>query len=130
MSLYFCKGLTQFWVCKLKLSAFHFMTDCVLDKADLTLSQRQILDFSKLKDSADDNFKFDKNGRKFSKWVENAVEKEKLLIKSNFSFSHSVFKRLIMETRENQGLFGKELTLYKITNFRFFQTTVSLLKTA
>ena len=32
----------------------------------------------------DDNFKFDENGRKFSKRVEN-----------NFSFSPSVFKRLV-----------------------------------
>ena len=36
-------------------------------------------------------------------------EKEKLLIMSNFSFSHSVFKRLGMQTRKNQGLFGKGL---------------------
>ena len=35
----------------------------------------QILDFSKLKGSADDNFKFNKNGRKFSKLVENTVGK-------------------------------------------------------
>ena len=31
-------------------------------------------------------------------------EKEKLLVTSNFSFSHSVFKRLVQQTRENQGL--------------------------
>ena len=37
----------------------------------LTLSQTQILDSCKLKDFADDNFKFDENGRKFSKWIEN-----------------------------------------------------------
>ena len=30
---------------------------------------------SKLKESADDNFKYDENGRKFSKWVENTVGK-------------------------------------------------------
>ena len=30
---------------------------------------------------------------------------------SNFSFSHSVFKRLVLQTRKNQGLFGKGLTL-------------------
>ena len=41
----------------------------------LTLSQRQILDSSKLKEFADDNFKFDENGRKFSKRVENTVVK-------------------------------------------------------
>ena len=36
-------------------------------------------------------------------------EKEKLLVTSNFSLSHSVFKRLELQTRKNQGLFGKEL---------------------
>ena len=44
-------------------------------------------------------------------------EKEKLLVTSNFSFSNSVFKRLILQTRKNQGLFGKELTLYQTTKF-------------
>ena len=38
-------------------------------------------------------------------------EKEKLLITSNFSFSHSVFKRLVLQTRKNQELFGKKLIL-------------------
>ena len=37
-------------------------------------------------------------------------EKEKLLVTSNFSFSHSIFKRLKLQTRKNQGLFGKRLS--------------------
>ena len=36
-------------------------------------------------------------------------EKEELLFPSNSSFSHSVFKRLVLQTCENQGLFGKGL---------------------
>ena len=44
-------------------------------------------------------------------------EKEKLLITSNFSFSHIVFKRLILRTRENQGLFGKGLIVIDLPNF-------------
>ena len=36
-------------------------------------------------------------------------EKEKLLVTSNFSFFHSVFKRLVLQTGKNQGLFGKGL---------------------
>ena len=36
-------------------------------------------------------------------------EKEKLLITSNFSFSCSVFKRLVLQACKSQGLFGKEL---------------------
>ena len=64
---------------------------------------------------ADDNFKLDENGRKLSKWVENTGllktpwENEKLLVTSNFSFSHGVFKRPVLQTRKNQGVFGKGL---------------------
>ena len=36
-------------------------------------------------------------------------EKEKLLVTSNFSVSHGVFKKLVLQTRKNQGLFRKEL---------------------
>ena len=38
-------------------------------------------------------------------------KKEKLLVTSNFSFSHGVFKRLLLQTHENQGLFGKWLMI-------------------
>ena len=39
------------------------------------MTRRQILDSSKLKEFADDNFRFNENGRKLSKWVENTVGK-------------------------------------------------------
>ena len=39
------------------------------------IPRRQILDSSKLKEFADDNFKFDENGKKLSKQVENTVGK-------------------------------------------------------
>ena len=39
------------------------------------ITRRQILDSSKLKEFTDDNFKFDENGRKLSKRVENTVGK-------------------------------------------------------
>ena len=42
-------------------------------------------------------------------------EKEKLLVTSNFSFSYIVFKRHELQTRKNQGLFGKGLSIYKLT---------------
>ena len=77
----------------------------------LTLSQ--ILDPSKLTEFAANNFKFDENATKFFNWVEKTLgEKEKLLIMlilAHFSFSHSVFKRLVLQKRKNQGLFGKGL---------------------
>ena len=63
-------------------------------------------------------------------------EKEKLLITSNFSFSHSVFKRLKVQTRKNQGLFGKGLkwcirewvNTYKVSKITLYQST-KVLKT-
>ena len=61
--------------------------------------------FRLFQEFADDNFEFDENGIKFSKWAENTVLKGE----SNFSFSRSVFKRLLLKTRKNQGLFGKGL---------------------
>ena len=39
------------------------------------ITRRQILDYSKLKGFADNNFKFDENGRKLSKRIENTVGK-------------------------------------------------------
>ena len=41
----------------------------------LTLSQTTNLRLFKLKDFADDNFKFDKNGKTFSKPIENTAGK-------------------------------------------------------
>ena len=44
-------------------------------------------------------------------------ENEKLLITSNFSFSHSVFKRLVLQTRKYQGLFEKGLSCHCLKAF-------------
>ena len=46
-------------------------------------------------------------------------EKEKLLVASNFSFSHNVFKRLVLQTHKNQGLFGKGLNFTQNIKFAF-----------
>ena len=69
----------------------------------------QNLDSSKLKEFAVDNSKFDEDGAKFSEKVNNTVEKGEIARSSNFFFSHSVFKRLVLQTRRNQGLFGNGL---------------------
>ena len=79
-----------------------------------------------MKEFADDNFKLDENDKKFFKRVQNTIgkgevahyeqfllfphgyktlwEKEKLLIMSNFSFSHSVFEGLVLQKRKNQAV--------------------------
>ena len=48
-------------------------------------------------------------------------EKEKLLVTSNFSFSHSVFKRLVLQIPKNQDLYGKGLK----QNFLFLQQHIN-----
>ena len=75
------------------------------------LPDDKILDWSKLKGFADENFNFYENGRKVSKRVENTVGKEKLLVMSNFSFSHSGFKRLVSQGRQKVSLCGNGLNL-------------------
>ena len=50
------------------------------------LPDDKILGRSKLKQFADDNFKFHENSRKFSKRVENIVGKGEIALRSNFSF--------------------------------------------
>ena len=47
----------------------------LLSRVSQPFPKGQILDSSKLKESADDNFKFGENGRKFSIQVENTVGK-------------------------------------------------------
>ena len=48
------------------------------------ITRRQILDSSKMKEFADDNFKFDENGRQLSKWVENTVGKGEIACYEQF----------------------------------------------
>ena len=66
-------------------------------------AKQQILDASKLKEFAEENFKFDENGRKLSKCVENTVGKgeiacyEKLLV--SWSFSKDLYCRQVKTFR-------------------------------
>ena len=60
----------------------------------LTLSKkRQVLDSSKLKEVADDNFKFHENGRKFSKWVKNIVGKGEIARYEQFLLFPQCFQK-------------------------------------
>ena len=55
--------------------------------------KRQILDSSKLEDFANDNFKFDENGRKFSKRVEYTVGKGEIARYQQFLLFPQCFPR-------------------------------------
>ena len=44
-------------------------------------------------------------------------EKEKLLVTSNFSLFRNVFRRLVLQTRKDQGLFGKGSRCFQVKAF-------------
>ena len=55
--------------------------------------KRQILDSSNQKDYADDNFKFDENGTKFSKRIENTVGKGEIARYEQFLLLPQCFQK-------------------------------------
>ena len=55
--------------------------------------KRQILDSSKLKEFADDNFKMDENGRKFPKRLENTVGKGEIARYEQFLLFPQCFQK-------------------------------------
>ena len=57
------------------------------------ITRRQILDSSKLKEFADDNFKLDENGRKLSKRVENTVGKGEIARYEQFLLFPQCFQK-------------------------------------
>ena len=57
------------------------------------ITRRQILDSSKLKEFADDTFKFDKNGRKLSKRVENTEGKGEIARYEQFLLFPQCFQK-------------------------------------
>ena len=59
--------------------------------------KQQLLNSSKLKDSADNNFKSDENGRKASKRVENTVEKGEIALYEQFLLFPQCFQKTCTE---------------------------------
>ena len=57
------------------------------------LPERQILYSSTLKDFADDDFKFDENGEKFSKRIQNTVGKEEIAQYEQFLLFPQCFQK-------------------------------------
>ena len=77
---------------------------------NLTLSKRHILDSYKLKEFAETISNLMKMAECSPNGLKTLWEKENLLATSNLSFSHTVFKRLLMQTRKNLGLFRRGLS--------------------
>ena len=70
-----------------------FISFFVTDFVRKTITRRQILDSSKLKEFADDNFKFEENGRKLSKRVENTVGKGEIARYEQFLLFPQCFQK-------------------------------------
>ena len=62
-------------------------------QTDKSFHKQQILDSSKLKESADNNFKFGENGRNFYKRVENIVGKGEIAQYEQFLFFPQCFQK-------------------------------------
>ena len=60
---------------------------------DKTFPKPQISDSSNLKKFAGNNFKFDRNGRKFSKKLENSVGKGEIACYKQFLISQQSFQK-------------------------------------
>ena len=71
--------------------------------------KRQILDSSKLKGFADNNFYFDEDGRLLSKQVENTVGKGEIARYKQILLSHSVSKDLYCRHVKTRACLGKEI---------------------
>ena len=94
---------------KLTFSQQQIFKICCWEKVNLSSAIAFSLDSFNLKESADDNFEFDEDGREYFIQVENTAGKGEIARNEQFLLFPSVLKRLILQTHKNQGLFGKGL---------------------
>ena len=89
----------------------------------------KFLDSSKLKEFADDNFKFDESGRKLSEQVENTEGKEEIARYKQFLLFPQCFQKICTSDTYKPGLVWervKSTDLMLVTNFPFFPHIFSL----
>ena len=70
------------------------------------LPDDKILDSFKSKEFADDNFKFDENGRKLSKKLENTVGKGEIARYAEFHLFPQCFQRVVSPGHQKVSLCG------------------------
>ena len=73
-----------------------------------------VSDCFKLKEFADNNFKFDENGIQLSKRIDKMVGKGEIAHYELFLLFSQCFQTTCEQTRKDQGLFGKGLSLKTI----------------
>ena len=71
-----------------------------------------MFDSSNLKELADDNFKFDENGKKFFKWVENNVGKEEIACYEQFLLFPQCFQKTCTVDTWKPGLVWERVNQY------------------
>ena len=69
----------------------------------LPFPKQQVLDCSRLKEFADDNFSCNENGRKFSKWVENSMRKGEIARYEQFLLVQQCFQKTCIADTEKPG---------------------------
>ena len=80
----------------------------------LPFPKPQILDFSKLNEFADVNFKFDGNGRTFSRWVENTVGKGEIAPNEQFLLFPLCFQKTSSADMYKPGLVWERVNDFQI----------------
>ena len=71
----------------------NYMSNCIKCTSQLTLSQMTNFRLSKLKEFADNNFRFDENGREFFERVENTVGKGEIARYEQFLLFPQCFQK-------------------------------------
>ena len=90
----------------------HFSYIMETAPVSLTLSQTTNFRLSKLKQFADNNFKFDEDGRQFSKWVETTVRKGEIARYEQFLLFPQWFQITYTADMEKPGLVLERVILH------------------
>ena len=72
---------------------------------------------SSLKELADDNFKFDKNGRNFFKQVENTMRKGEIAGDEQFLFFPRCFQKTCTADAQKQGRVEERVKIYPFSTY-------------
>ena len=87
--------------------------------------KRQIFRRSKQKEFADDNFKFNESGRKFSKRVENTVGKGEIARHEQFLLFPQCFQKCCIADTYKLGLILERVNLFLLHRFEKQVLTIS-----
>ena len=90
------------------------------------ITRGQILDYSKLKDFADDNFKFDENGRKLSNQVENTVGKGEIARYEQFLLFPQCFQKACFSGASKGVIVWEWVKSHLISFQQFNQSAIQL----